>query len=371
MDSSELDWLIDAPPYSLTQGEKEPILLSIAQEQLAEMVGSSPHLRSFYKKLGILPSGLSSLEQIPLIPAQMFKRFDLRTCAAEEVVHVLSSSGTTGGGASRIPIDAKTASRQERALAHTLKHFLGTKRKPFLVLDSQVASGTSRDLSARGAGIRGLARFSNEIAYALTGPAGEELFDRNAFDSFCARHAGKDAYAFGFTYIIWSVFLKSLAQEPVNLPKFNSITVFHSGGWKKLSQEASPDEFTRAIAAAMGTAPANVRNFYGMAEEPGVIFVDCENGCKHVPNFADIIIRDPASHAPLALGVEGLIEVLSVLPTSYPGQAILTEDIGRIKGIDDCACGRKGKYFTFRSRISRAQARGCGDTFTPPQVKNK
>ncbi len=32
-------------------------------------------------------------------------------------------------------------------------------------------------------------------------------------------------------------------------------------------------------------------------------------------------------------------------------------------GVDDCPCGRKGKYFRFTSRIERAEIRGCGDTF--------
>ena len=37
----------------------------------------------------------------------------------------------------------------------------------------------------------------------------------------------------------------------------------------------------------------------------------------------------------------------SLLPTSYPGYNILTEDIGVIAGEDDCKCGLKGKYFWY------------------------
>lgn len=63
------------------------------------------------------------------------------------------------------------------------------------------------------------------------------------------------------------------------------------------------------------------------------------------------------------MGETGIIEVLSVLPTSYPGQAVLTEDQGLLAGVDDCPCGRKGRYFRFISRIEQAELRGCGDTF--------
>jgi hypothetical protein len=58
-----------------------------------------------------------------------------------------------------------------------------------------------------------------------------------------------------------------------------------------------------------------------------------------------------------------MIEVMSILADSYYGQAILTEDLGHLVGIDDCPCGRKGKYFRFNSRVEKAEVRGCGDTF--------
>jgi hypothetical protein len=82
-----------------------------------------------------------------------------------------------------------------------------------------------------------------------------------------------------------------------------------------------------------------------------------------VPVFADVIIRDPYTLQECETGETGMIEVMSVLSTSYYCQAILTEDTGYIVGIDDCPCGRKGKYFRFASRIEKAEARGCGDTF--------
>lgn len=51
------------------------------------------------------------------------------------------------------------------------------------------------------------------------------------------------------------------------------------------------------------------------------------------------------------------------------GQAILTEDIGEFVGIDDCKCGRKGKYFKFKDRVDKSETRGCGDTFAEKRDK--
>jgi len=140
--------------------------------------------------------------------------------------------------------------------------------------------------------------------------------------------------------------------------------LIHSGGWKKLTAQAvDKKKFSEALAEIFGTTPENVIDFYGMVEQLGVVFLDCEQGYKHVPDFADVIIRDFYTMRENPAGKPGLIEILSLIPSSYPGLAIITEDIGELCGIDDCPCGRKGKYFKFRSRVEKTETRGCGDTF--------
>ena len=55
--------------------------------------------------------------------------------------------------------------------------------------------------------------------------------------------------------------------------------------------------------------------------------------------------------------------MVSVLPHSYPGHSLISEDKGVLLGIDDCPCGRKGKYFQVLGRIKQAEIRGCSDTY--------
>jgi len=100
-----------------------------------------------------------------------------------------------------------------------------------------------------------------------------------------------------------------------------------------------------------------------MVEQVGSIFVECKEGHLHAPIFADIIVRDPISLKPLEFGKEGVIEVMSILPRSYPGHVLLTEDVGTIIGEDDCPCGKKGKYFKVKGRLPKAEIRGCSDTY--------
>ena len=101
-----------------------------------------------------------------------------------------------------------------------------------------------------------------------------------------------------------------------------------------------------------------------MVEQTGSIFMECEHGYFHTSEFSNIIIRDQNTFSKIGFGKPGLIQLLSIIPRSYPGHSILSEDIGIIYGFDDCKCGRKGNYFKVMGRIEEAEIRGCSDTFT-------
>ena len=68
--------------------------------------------------------------------------------------------------------------------------------------------------------------------------------------------------------------------------------------------------------------------------------------------------------------IEALEKELQQLPTvvstslsqSYPGHSILSEDIGKIIGEDDCKCGANGKYFKIYGRLQKSEIRGCSDS---------
>jgi phenylacetate-coenzyme A ligase PaaK-like adenylate-forming protein len=136
--------------------------------------------------------------------------------------------------------------------------------------------------------------------------------------------------------------------------------LLHGGGWKKLNSLAVDNQtFKARVADVCGIS--NVCNYYGMVEQTGSIFLECPAGVLHASHFSDIIVRDPVTFAPLAPHQTGLLQVLSLLPTSYPGHSLLTEDVGEILGEDDCPCGRKGKYFAVHGRVANAEVRGCSD----------
>jgi phenylacetate-coenzyme A ligase PaaK-like adenylate-forming protein len=138
----------------------------------------------------------------------------------------------------------------------------------------------------------------------------------------------------------------------------------HGGGWKKLTSLAVDNQtFKARIADVCGIS--DVCDYYGMVEQTGSIFLECGAGVLHASIFSEIIVRDSVTFAPLGPRQTGLLQVLSLLPTSYPGHSLLTEDLGEILGEDNCPCGRKGKYFAVHGRVVNAEVRGCSDVHAP------
>ncbi len=360
----QVDDLIGGPQYALTQANKDAALTPILRELCRDVARRCPGYGRFLDKFGGDLDSWRSPADAPPLPVSMFKRFLLAAVPPEKIVRELHSSSTTGRDPSRIIIDKTTAFRQARALVAILKEHLGTRRRPYLVLDCADAAAAGDSLTARGAAIRGVANFASETVYAMDLDSTGDLavaWDRVA--DFFDRHRGEPVLSFGFTFIVWTRFVVEAERRGLAFDSPEAV-LLHSGGWKKLTEQAvSKDEFSRRAAAVFGTSADNISDFYGMVEQVGTVFVDCPAGNKHAPAFADVILRRPLSLAEAAPGETGIIEVLSALPTSYPGHALLTEDMGVLLGVDDCPCGRKGKYFRFTSRVEQAAVRGCGDTF--------
>jgi hypothetical protein len=356
--------LIANDQYQLKQHEKEEKLLPLFREQVQHSMEMNASLRKFYETNNSQPDQIAHITDVAPIPVTMFKNFNLQTCDDSDVARTLHSSATTSGIPSTIPIDKTTAIRQTKALVATLKNYLGTSRRPFLVIDTaSVNDPSAGTISARGAAIRGIANFARKTTYVMDDDKGELHLNIDRLNEFIMENSGKEIIAFGFTYIIWTRFLRALKDAEIQLD-MPDVKILHGGGWKKLIEQAVTKEvFNREVAAAFNTKPDNVIDYYGMVEQLGVLFLDCPYGYKHIPDFGDVIMRDPYSMDETPIGTPGLIEVMSALGTSYPSQAVLTEDVGEVVGVDDCPCGRKGKYFVFRSRVEKAEVRGCGDTF--------
>ena len=136
--------------------------------------------------------------------------------------------------------------------------------------------------------------------------------------------------------------------------------MIHGGGWKKMAEE-SVDNKTFKHCIEEVSSIKKIYNYYGMVEQTGSIFLECSEGYLHTSIFSDVIMRR-TDFSVCDLREIGLVQLISLLPTSYPGHNIISEDLGEIIGVDDCKCGWYGKYFQIHGRAERAEIRGCSDT---------
>jgi hypothetical protein len=353
-----LNELLGAGPFSLAQKEKKPLLTAALARLTVHHYENCPQYRGMLDAIGFDPRRLADYHDLPPLPARLFKELTLKSVKDEDVFKTVTSSGTTGQTPARIYLDRATAALQQKALVKTVSAFLGSARAPMIIIDCPSVVKDRRMFSARGAGILGFSIFGSDRFYALSD---EMKLDVDGLTAFLAKHRGKRILLFGFTFMVWRHFYAELKKLPAKIDLSEGI-LFHGGGWKKLADErVAPAVFKAELRAATGLT--RVHDYYGMVEQAGSVYIECERGHLHASVFSDVITRGANDLAVLGFGETGVVEVVSALPRSYCGHALLTEDEGVILGEDDCPCGRLGKFFKITGRLKNAEIRGCSDTY--------
>lgn len=353
--------LLELGPYSAGK-EKKHARLSRRLIQLTELhYRSCDAYRRILDAFGVDLGRVSSYYELPFLPVRLFKELDLKSVPEGEIVKTVTSSGTMGQAVSRIRLDRATASNQQKTMVKIVSSFTGSQRMPMLIIDSPSVLKDRAMFSARGAGILGFSIFGRDKIYALDD---EMRLDIKGVRSFLEKHQGQRIFLFGFTFMVWRHFYKELVklrETGIALDLSNAVLI-HGGGWKGLSSEAvSPKEFRDRLRQICGLA--DIHDYYGMAEQTGCIYMECEHGHLHASTFSDVIVRNPRDFSVSKIGERGIIQVVSAIPESYPGHSLLTEDEGVLLGEDDCPCGRRGKYFSVTGRLKNAEIRGCSDTY--------
>lgn len=346
------------PPYSLGRDAKTKMLTKALVDLTRGHAARCQPYRQMVNALGFQPEAVSSLADVPFLPVRLFKELDLFSVSREEIVKTMTSSGTSGQKPSRIYLDRATSANQTKALTRIVNAMTGAQRMPMIVVDSPAVVKDRALFSARGAGVLGFSIFARDRIFALDD--GMQL-DLAGISGFLEKHTGLPVMLFGFTFMVWQHLYKALQDRGLKLDLSNAILI-HGGGWKSLRSEAvSSAVFRDSLLETCGIA--RIHDYYGMAEQTGSVFFECEKAHLHASIYSDVLVRRPRDFSLTDVGEVGLIEVLSVLPSSYPGHALLTEDEGVFLGEDDCGCGRLGKYFQVVGRLKDAELRGCSDTY--------
>lgn len=354
-----LNELMELKPYSLAKAEKSAILTQMLTDLTVHHYECCREYRNILDGMGFDPYGtIRHYDELPMIPVRMFKEMPLKSVPEDALAKSMSSSGSSGQKVSKLYLDRQTAIAQQNVGIKITSGFLGIKRMPFIIVDSPSVIKSREAYSARGAAALFFSLFGSDRIYALKD---DMSLDVEAVTAFLEKHSGQQILLFGFTFMVWQHLYCALRDMGMKLD-FHDGLLIHGGGWKKLeSMKVSAQTFKEKLQEQCNIG--HVYNEYGMAEQSGTIYFECEYGHLHTSIFSDVSTRRGTDLSMCEFGEPGMMELVSVLPHSYPGHVLLSEDEGVICGEDDCPCGRLGKYFKINGRLKNAELRGCSDTY--------
>ena len=360
------DDLVKNVPFSYDEKEKNigGAFYNALMEEIRFHYANNELYRKFCDNKGFDPYSFDGdINQIPPVQVSVFKELGskLNSVPKADIKLTLQSSATSGIPSS-VPVDGITSKRQARSMIKVVGDYIGNERKPFLIMDVDPMSGFREILGARYAAVSGYLNFASEASYFLkVNENNTYYFDIEGISEYIKCLDEQEAVIFGFTYILYSEVIKPLTEKGIHFSLPKGSKVIHIGGWKKLeSERVSKEEFNRLAAELFGVEKTDIIDIYGFTEQMGLNYPDCPCGCKHAPLFSEVIVRDVITKDVLPAGKEGLLEFVTPIPHSYPGNAVLTDDIGiMIPGI--CEYGRSGTRFKVIGRLKKAEIRGCGD----------
>ena len=294
------------------------------------------------------------LNKFPFLPTSLFKEINLKSIKDSKIHKILTSSGTSGSAPSKIYLDRVNAQNQTIVLSKIMSTILGNQRLPMLIID-QNPYVKKNTFSARVAAINGFSIFGTNHQYILNSK-GE--INKNKLRVFLKKYSNKRFFVFGFTSFVYKCFFELIKNNKYD---FSGAILLHGGGWKKMeSKKINNKLFKKNLIKKFNFK--EVINYYGMVEQTGSIFLECKHCSNFITsNYSDVLIRDKNFNI-IENGRKGLIQLFSLLPTSYPGHSILTEDIGEIVKNDNCECSSRGKSFKVYGRSIDSELRGCSDT---------
>jgi len=356
---SKIENLFEFDPYSLTQNEKDVVFYDAMNESIKFHYEKSDEFRKLCNNRNFSPNKEFLLQEIPFLPVSLFKTFQLKSVPDSDIIKTVYSSATTSNSPSIIFLDQTTSKRQTKVLVSIMKDFLENKKK-FLIIDQKSDLNNTTEVKSRESAIRGFFPFMESMNFGLDSKL---KLDISLFEELKDR----EICIMGFTWLLYTTITENENNDTIRqfFRSMKNTKIIHIGGWKKLSDnQVSKEEFNQKISEFFNCEIENIIDIYGMTEQLGTIYPDCAAGNKHVSVFSEIFIRNIETLEIENEGKSGFIQLVSPIPHSYPGVSLLSDDIGKILGVDNCPCGRKGKYFRFEKRTEQADIKGCGDTIS-------
>ena len=282
--------------------------------------------RQYVELLGVDPTCVSRVEDIPFLPIEFFKLRDVY-CGNAEPEKVFTSSSTTGQTPSRHMM--QSLALYEQAFTRAFEQFYG---------------------NAEGWSIYGLLpnylqREGSSLVYMvdrLIARCGSGGFYLDEYEKLLSDMAAdpKPKILLGVSYALWD-----LAEQYA--PKLENTVVMETGGMKGYREELPKAEFHKILTSAFGVE--KIHSEYGMAELTSQAY-SSGDGVFNAPQWMRVLARDVNN--PLKVLPQGSRGALNIIDLANLSSCafIATQDVGRT--YEDGA-------FMVEGRLSGAEVRGC------------
>ncbi len=303
----------------------------LALEVFRFQAAGNPVYKDYLNHLGILPESIKTLDEIPFLPVELFKKHRVVTGDRNHDV-MFESSGTTGESTSKHYVCDLNLYQQ--SFTSAFKIFYGDPTR-YCIL-ALLPSYLERQQSS-------LVYMANELIRLSAHPgSGFYLDDYNALihQLEVLENENQPTLLLGVSFA-----LLDLAD---NFPLDLKVTIImETGGMKGRREELTRKELHERL--CLGLKMGSIHSEYGMTELLSQAYAQNE-GIFHTPPWMKVLIRDP--YDPLSIMTRtssGGINIID-LANLYSCSFIATQDIGKIN--------RNGG-FEVLGRFDESDIRGC------------
>jgi len=348
--------IINQSSFTKDPNKKNKVFTKYINQLTSHHYKKSRLYKKYLNGLKYNPKKKYELSEIPFLPVRLFKEFDFLSIDEKKIYKILYSSGTSSGNLSKIYLDKLNALNQIKILQKIFNTINGSTRLPMLIIDKQISHLDRNKFNASIAAIKGFSIFANHVTYLLD--ENDEI-NYDQLNIFLKKNNKNNFLIFGFTHNVYLNLIERLDLNKIRYNSFSNALLIHGGGWKKIEKKKiKRKKFNDLLNNKLKIK--NIKNYYGLVEQIGSIFFECKCGYFIPSNYSEIIIRDQ-NFKEVGYGKKGIVQLLSLLPTSYPGHSILTEDIGEMIYDPKCDCYGHGKRFLIHGRLKSAELRGCAN----------
>lgn len=279
----------------------------------------------------ISPKTISRWQDIPAVPAQAFKVFDLSCVPIQETTAVFHSSGTTGAQTSKHYFDADALALYETSLRAGFNTALPTRPTKLWALMPEPSASPNSSLSH------------------MLGALGAERFfwENDAALSAALIELTEPVTLFG-TAFAW---VQLFDGTPQNWPLPDGSIVIETGGFKGRTREVPRDELYGLFPARLGVRIGDCYSEYGMSEMASQFYGQGLNPEKRGPHWVRTRMIDPETGDDAPIGMPGLLRHYD-LANFNSVLALQTQDLGTLTP----------GGFVLYGRAADAEVRGCSLT---------